>query len=103
MFVPLGLFIRRVREARGLSAKEVAARAKMRPAQMTHLQQGGNAQWSYYDDFAKAIGFRSALEMFTSGGDEQTRRLLRLWHVLDDEARKLVLRQVKDVRDADEE
>lgn len=103
-YPPVGQFLRRVRESRGLRAKDVATRAQMRPAQMTHLQKGGNALWEYYDRAAKAMGFRSALDMFTSGGDDETALLLRRWRALaTDAARKDVLRAVKAIRDADEE
>lgn len=103
-FPTLGQFLRRVRESRGLKAKDVAERAKMRPAQVTHLQNGGNALWEYYDRAAKAMGFRSGLDMFTSGGDDETALLLRRWRALTtDAARKDVLRAVKAIRDADEE
>lgn len=103
-FPALGQFLRRVRENRGLLAKDVAARAHMRPAQVTHLQQGGNAMWEYYDDFARALGFKGALEMFQSGGDTQLGRLIRVWRALpDDGARTAALRAVKQILDADEE
>lgn len=50
------------------------------------------------------LGYRSALEMFTSGGDERTAALLRIWRALpDDAARKDVLRAVKLIRDGSEE
>jgi transcriptional regulator with XRE-family HTH domain len=103
-FPAVGQFLRRVREARGLKAKDVAAKASMRPAQMTHLQNGGNALWEYYDSAARAMGFKSALDMFTSGGDDETALLLRRWRALStDAARRDVLRAVKAIRDADEE
>ena len=103
-YPPVGAFLQQVRLSRRLQGKEIAERSGMRPAQVTHLQQGGNALWEYYDSFAKACGFKTALDMFTTGGDSQVARLLRLWKALpDDAARMAALRAVKQLVDADEE
>lgn len=94
--------MRKVRAERGLTAKAVAQKAKMRPAMMTHLEQGGNAAWGYYSAAARAMGYRSALELFMSGGDRMTAQLLRAWRALpDDEARMAALELVRRMNDDD--
>lgn len=100
----LGEYVRRVRSHRGLNQGELAVKAKMRPAQLSGLENGANVEIKFYDRVARAMDYRGALEMFTSGGDEKTRKLLRLWRALpDEEARTEVLRLVQDVIVADEE
>jgi hypothetical protein len=99
-FPEVGAFLRRVREARGVQAQDLAARAGMRPSMVSHLQKGGNAAWGYYDAAAAALGFRSALELFTSGGDEPTANLLRLWRALTPLEQMHVLHVVRAMLDA---
>jgi len=80
----------------------MAEKADMRPAQLSALENGANVEIQFYERVARALNFRGALELFTSGGDDQTRKMLRLWRALpDDEARNDVLRQMRDwiVRD----
>lgn len=68
----------------------------MRQAQLSLLERGDNVGIEFYDRAARALRFRNALELFTSGGDDLTRRLLRLWKSLpDDEARTDVLRLIQ--------
>lgn len=102
-YQPLGHFVRRLREQRGLSQGETAAKAEMRQAQLSLLESGENVEIRFYDKVARAIGFRGALDMFMSGGDEKTRRLLRFWRALpDEEARTDVLQLMRDQIVADE-
>ena len=74
---------------------EVATKAQMRGIQVSLLETGSNVEIQYYERVARVLKYRNSLEMFTSGGDAATRRLLRLWRALpDDEARTDALSQV---------
>lgn len=99
----LGRWVRTVREAKGLTQREVADRAEMRYVQLSLLENGRNVEVEQYDRVAKALGFRDALEMLRAPGDPIMRRLMRYWPLLDDGARRDVLAQVKAMIDADEE
>jgi transcriptional regulator with XRE-family HTH domain len=93
----IGAFVRRIRESRGLKQGDVARQAGIRQPQITHLEKGGNVAVEYYDRVARVLGFRGALDMFMSGGDPQTRKLLRFWRSLsDDEARNDALELLRD-------
>lgn len=101
-FAALGGYVRRARERKAVTQVDISKQTGIRTAQLSALENGHNVAIGYYDQVAKALGYRGALELFTSGGDEQTRKLLRFWRALpDDEARNDVLRQLKDwiVRD----
>lgn len=92
----LGAYVRTCRTRKGLTQVEVAERAQMRGIQVSLLETGSNVEVQFYERIARVLGFRNALEMFASGGDDQTRRLLRLWRALpDDEARTDVLKLIQ--------
>lgn len=100
----LGAFARLCRERKGLTQAHVAELAGMRGPQVSLLETGANVEVQFYERVARALGFRHSLEMFTAGGDEKTRRLLRLWKALpDEEARDEALTLMRDVIVADEE
>ncbi len=85
----LGVFLRKLIADRHLTLKEVYSKCGMRPAQMSYVLKGGNVQLDSYEKIAKALRFRDAFAMLTSGGDGQTARLLQLWRALPSpEARK---------------
>ena len=103
-FADLGLFIRGLREAKGWSQIQLAKKAKMRNERISEVERGSNAQIEQYDKIARALGYRSVLEMIMSGGDLTTVKLLRLWKRLpDDTARKDVLSSMRDQIVADAE
>lgn len=103
-FADLGLFIRGLREAKGWTQLQLAKRAKMRNERVSEVEKGSNARIEQYDKIARALGYRSALEMFMSGGDEMTAKLLRLWkRQPDDGARKDVLKLMREQIVADAE
>lgn len=91
----LGRWVRTVREAKGLTQRVVAEKARLRYVQLSLLEQGKNVQVEQYQRVAIALGFRDALEMFRAPGDPILRRLLRYWNLLDESARRDVLAQVK--------
>lgn len=92
----LGGYVRSVREARELKQADLARKAEMRGAQLSLLENGANVEIQFYEKVARAMGFRGALEMFTSGADRSTRKLLRLWKALpDDAARKDALSAIE--------
>lgn len=96
-FAPMGDYVRRARQRAGLNQGQLAEKAGMRPAQLSALENGANVEIRFYELVARALNFRGVIELFTSGGDDQTRRLLRLWRALPtDEARTDVLRLMKD-------
>lgn len=99
----LGRFVRGIRDRKGLTQLEVAAKGDMRNELLSRLELGENVEIDAYDRAARGMGFRGALEMFRSGGDDQTVKLLRMWRPLPDVAQKAVLRAVKQIREADEE
>lgn len=100
----LGAYVRRCRERKNLTQTQIAELADMRGPQVSLLETGANVEIQFYERVARALGFRHSLEMFTSGGDEKTRKLLRLWRALpDEEARNEVLALTRDVIVADEE
>lgn len=87
-----------------MTATDVAIKAGMRNAQMSAVESGANVEVQFYERIAIALGYRGALEMFTSGGDPSTRKLLRLWRALPDEAaRKDVLKLMRELIVADAE
>lgn len=103
-YAKLGAYVRSAREAKRMTATEVATKAGMRNAQMTAVESGANVEVQFYERIAIALGYRGALEMFTSGGDALTVKLLRLWRALpDDEARKDALRSIREQILADAE
>lgn len=100
----LGEFVRLTRERKGLTQIAVATAADMRNTQVSLLETGANVEVQFYERIAQALGFRGSLEMFQSGGDDLTRRMLKLWKALpDDEARKDVLRLMRQQIVADAE
>lgn len=89
----LGHQVRALRLAAGLTQPEVGARAKIRQAQFSAVEGGRNVESQQYTAIARALGFRTALEMFRADPRDPKRdHLLRGWAVLPDEARTRVLR-----------
>lgn len=102
-FQDVGRFVRRARERQGVTQLAAAAAAPMRNELLSRLERGENVEIAAYALAAKGLGFRSVIDLFRSGGDRQTARLLRLWAALpDDEARKDVLERVRRTVDDDE-
>lgn len=100
----LGVLVRAIRDARGWTQAELAIRADMRGERISDVEIGKNVRVEQFDKIAKAFGFRSTLEMFMSGGDDLTAKLLRLWkRIPDQEARMDVLRSMRDQIAADAE
>lgn len=102
-FEDLGNFVSRVVKRSGRTAIDIAEKGGLTrgPASVSDLKGGANAQWDTLNRFAKGAGYRSALEMFMSGGDALTLQMLRVWRALpDDEARRDALAAVKKLRDA---
>lgn len=104
-FTDLGVFIRGLRDAKGWTQKELAARAKMRNERVSEIENGSNARIDKFEKIAHALGYRGGvLEMIMSGGDVLTTKMLRLWRRLPDEgARKDVLKSMRDQIVADTE
>jgi transcriptional regulator with XRE-family HTH domain len=92
--VSLGAFIRHLLAERGIDHASVAEKAGLRRAQMSKLVNGGSVLAEQYEAVAVALGFKNALEMFQAH-DVSMRRILRYWPLLDDKARKDVLRLVR--------
>ena len=89
----LGRQVRALRLAAGLTQPEVGSRAKIRQAQFSAVEGGRNVESRQYAAIAKALGFRSALEMFRAEPRDPKRdHLLRGWAVLSDDDRTRVLR-----------
>lgn len=107
-YATLGHVVRDLRKARGWTQEEMAVQPKadLSNTQISKIETGQNVEIELYDRCAKALGFRSLLEMFRSGGDPETRKLLRLWKSLgspDDpetkEARTHALGQIQTIAD----
>lgn len=100
----LGDHVRKCRLRKDLTQTQVADLAKMWGPQVSLVESGANVEVQFYERIARVLGFRNALDMFTSGGDASTRKLLRLWRALpDDEARNDVLKVMQRWIVADEE
>lgn len=92
----IGAAIKALREDKNLTQKEVAEKVGTHFSQISLIENGANVESQWYERLAGAMGFRNALEMLASGGDDLTRKLLRLWKRLpDEEARKDVLKLVQ--------
>jgi transcriptional regulator with XRE-family HTH domain len=91
----LGQRFKLAREIAGLQQKELAARAKMRPAQLSMLENGFNIESRHYAHVAKVLGFRSAVELIELTNDALTRKLLRLWRGMDEATRESAFRKLK--------
>jgi transcriptional regulator with XRE-family HTH domain len=91
----LGQRFKLAREIAGLQQKELAARAKMRPAQLSLLENGFNIESRHYAHVAKVLGFRSAVELIELTNDALTRKLLRLWRGMDEATREAAFRKLK--------
>jgi len=89
----LAAALRAARIDRGLSQKELAAKAKLRPAQVSVVEGGFNVQSAHYARIAKVLGFRSTLELFRAH-DPQTTTLLRLWDAMDPRIRETALKKL---------
>lgn len=102
--VQLGHAIRKVREDRHLSQRELAAKIGSHFSQVSLIENGANVEVQWYERVARALGFKDSLELFNSGGDDLSRRMFRLWRRLpDDEARREVLKVMQRVIVADVE
>jgi transcriptional regulator with XRE-family HTH domain len=93
----LGKFLKRVRVDKGKTQRQIAHESGIPYPTVSLMEKGRNVEIMQYERFAKACGYRNALEMIRSGGDALTRRLLRLWAALgdDDQARRDVLDRIE--------
>jgi transcriptional regulator with XRE-family HTH domain len=98
----LGAFIRRIRNERNLSQNDLADLINIRAPQVSRIENGGNVQVEQYERVARALGFRNAFEMFQAPGDPLLRRFLRYWPLLDEGARKDMVRRARAIHEADE-
>jgi transcriptional regulator with XRE-family HTH domain len=69
----LGMLVRIEREGQGLSQAELAAKAEMRIAQLSSLENGHNVEIRFYEDCARALGYGSAAEMFAGNAKDRVR------------------------------
>lgn len=96
--VAIGACIRAIRKERKLTLEQVAEKIGSYASQISLVEGGDNVESQWYERIAVALKFKSAYEMLASGGDAQTRKLLRLWRALpDDEARTDVLKLVQNM------
>lgn len=91
----IGVQFRRAREAAGVTQRALAARAKMRPAQLSLLECGYNVEGRFYARVARVLGFRGALELLRHHDDALTRTMLRLWYAMDDDTRAVAARKLR--------
>lgn len=82
--VSLGKVIRKLLGDRDLDQSEVATAARLRPAQMSKIVNGGSVLSEQYEAVARALKFRNALEMFRAPDDRYMRQLMRVWPALSD-------------------
>ena len=99
----LGRWVRTVRQYRKRSQKQVAEATGIDKAQISRIEAGWNCEVEQYEAIARALHYRSALDMFRSPGDPIMRRVQRYWPLLDAAARRDVLEQVKASIDAERE
>lgn len=101
----VGASLRARREAKGLSQSAVAERFGIRLATISNIERGANVRLSSLVEYAKALGYESlAAAVLDQGGDDITRRMLRVWRALeDDEARRDALALVREQIGAERE
>lgn len=99
----LGEMVRGLREAQGVTQKELGGAVGIRNAQVSKIEKGANVWIEHYEVLARYWKFRDALEMFAGGSDRTLRELLRLWPALGRAAQKDVLRRVKQMLAAEPE
>lgn len=87
-FPELGRFIRAARLARRWTQPELAARAGVNTARISEIERGAAPSVASVDRLAQALGFRGVIDLFQSGGDDDTAQLLRTWRALDPLARR---------------
>jgi len=98
----IGGVVRIVREARGLTQKDLGALIPTDGGQISRLENGANVEVKLYELIARALKFRNALEMFRAGADAETKQLLRYWAALqDDHAGRRDVLEVARARAAD--
>jgi transcriptional regulator with XRE-family HTH domain len=89
----LGFQVRTIRKSLGVTHEVLAAKAKMRAPQISLLETGHNVESRQYEAIAKALGFRTALELFrASDADPLRKQLDRAWLLLDDTQKQRTLR-----------
>jgi transcriptional regulator with XRE-family HTH domain len=99
--VSLGRCVRLHRTAKKLNQIQLARKAGMSNNQLSLLEKGKNVEVEQYQRVARALEFRDALDMFRAATDPLMRRVWRYWPLLDEAARKDVLRQVRKTIEAD--
>lgn len=93
-----GAVVARHRHAAGLLQRELAAKAKVRVAQVSQVENGHNVEIQYYARFAKVLGFRGALEMLRAAdSDPLAKHRDRAWALLDDGQKKRALRKMHEL------
>jgi transcriptional regulator with XRE-family HTH domain len=94
----LGRYLRSIREMKYETQTEFADNSDppIDNSQISNVERGLNVRLSTLVRYARALGYRSLIDLFRAPADPQLRKLLRLWSVLDDEERKDVLGLVQD-------
>jgi transcriptional regulator with XRE-family HTH domain len=93
----IGRYLRSIREQRYKTQTEFAdAQPHLGATQISNVERGLEVRVSSYVRYARALGYRSLIELFRAPADPQLRKLLRLWAMLDDEERNDVLGLVQD-------
>lgn len=90
----LGLAFRNARLDAGLTQRQLAAKARTTPSQVSLVESGYNHESQFYARLAHALGFRSARDVI-QGQDAATRRLLRLWAAMDHQTRELAYKKLR--------
>jgi transcriptional regulator with XRE-family HTH domain len=92
----LGRYLRSIREAKYKTQLDFAAQSGLDNNQISKIERGQDVLLSTLVRYARALGYRSLIELFRAPADPQLRKLLRLWALLDDEERTDVLGLVQD-------
>jgi transcriptional regulator with XRE-family HTH domain len=94
----IGRYLRSVREMKYKTQTEFAENSDppIDNNQISNVERGLNVRLSTLALYARALGYRSLIELFRAPADPQLRKLLRLWALLDDEERTDVLGLVQD-------
>ena len=85
----LGFHVRTLRKAAGVTHEDLSERTGIRAPQFSILETGHNVESKQYTIIAKALGFKTALEMFqTTDPDPLERHWRRAWSMLSDDQRR---------------
>jgi transcriptional regulator with XRE-family HTH domain len=94
----VGRYLRSIREQKYKTQTEFAENSEppIDNNQISNVERGLNVRLSTLALYARALGYRSLIELFRAPSDPGLRKLLRLWALLDDEERTDVLGLVQD-------